>query len=153
MKKWRFLLICLLGALQLTAFAAPKENKPKEKPQKEKKVKPEKPEKPIHVFMYGAATNFNDSIVYITDVQRLDSMIIKSDGSLQNLAYYSQQLKVYLEGTLGEIHQTCSIIYSNKRRKVESKLSKMRYKYQSSKDKTLKKISSDEFTFKRIVTK
>ena len=34
MNKWRICLICLLGALQLSAFAAPKEKAPKEKIEK-----------------------------------------------------------------------------------------------------------------------
>ena len=147
MKKWRLLLICLLAALQLTAFAAPKGDTPKEKKKKEKKVKVEKPRR---VYVCGAAVNFNDSIVYLTDVQHLDSVIINSEGALSNHTYYALQLKVYLEGTLGELNQTCAVIYSPKKRKVEDKLSKMRYKYQSDKKKILKKITADEFTFKRI---
>ena len=146
MKKWRLLLICLLGALQLTAFAAPKGEAPKEK---SKKVKKEKVDKPRRVYLYGAATNFNDSTVYVTDIQRLDSMVIKADGSLQNLAQYSLQLKVYLEGTLGKQNQTCAVIYSAKKTKVENEFSKMRYRCESDKNKTLIKIDKDDFTFKR----
>ena len=150
MKKWRILLICLLGALQLTAFAAPKGDAPKEKKKKEKKVKVDQPRR---VHLYGAAVNFNDSTVYLTDIQYLDSVIINSEGALSNHANYALQMKVYLEGTLGEKNQTCSVIYSPKKRKIEDKLSKMRYKFQSAKDKTLKKITADEFTFKRIVVR
>ena len=147
MKKWKFLLICLLGALQLTAFAAPKGDAPKEKKKKEKKVKVTQPRR---VYLYGAAVGFNDSTVYLTDIQYLDSVIVNHEGALSNHANYALQLKVYLEGTLGEINQTCAVVYSTKKRKVESDLSKMRYKYESAKDKTLKKINKDEFTFQRL---
>ena len=111
MKKWKFFLICLLGMMQLSAIAAPKE----------KKLKAEEPKR---VYMYGVAINFNDSIVHLTDVQHLDSVIINIDGALQNYSSYSQQLKVYLESTLGENNQTCAVIYSDKKRNWKSVLSK-----------------------------
>ncbi len=136
MSKWKVYLICLLGMVQFTAIAAPKEKK-------------DKSERPRRVYMFGAAMGFNDSTVYLTDVQYVDSVIITTDGALQNYANYSLQLKVYLEGTLGENHQTCAVIYSDKRRKVENKLSEMRYKYDSHKNKVLKKISKEDFTFQR----
>lgn len=136
MKKWRLILICLFGALQLSASAAPKEKK-------------EKSEEPKRVYMYGVAVNFNDSTVYLTDVQHLDSMIIRPDGSLQNHAGYSLQLKVYLEGTLGEINQTCAVIYSDKKKKLEKRFMNMRKRYQADKDKILKQIGTDAFTFQK----
>ncbi len=136
MKKWRLFLICLLGALQLSAFAAPKEKK-------------EKSEEPKRVYMYGVAVNFNDSTVYLTDVQHLDSMVINPDGSLQNYVGYSLQLKVYLEGTLGETNQTCAVIYSDKKKKLEKRFMKMRKKYQENKDKILKRIGTDAFIFEK----
>lgn len=136
MKKWRLFLICLLGALQLSAFAAPKEKK-------------EKSQEPKRVYMYGIAVDFNDSTVYLTDVQHLDSLIIKPDGSLQNYVGYSLQLKVYLEGTLGETNQTCAVIYSDKKKKLEKRFTNMRKRYQADKNKILKRIGTDAFTFQK----
>lgn len=136
MKKWRLFLICLIGALQLSAFAAPKEKKAKS-------------EEPKRVYMYGVAVNFNDSTVYLTDVQHLDSVVINPDGSLQNYVGYSLQLKVYLEGTLGETYQTCAVIYSDKKKKLEKRFMNMRKRYQTDKDKILKQIGTDAFTFEK----
>lgn len=144
MNKWRICLICLLGALQLSAFAAPKEKAPKAK--KEKKVKIEEPKR---VYMFGVAENFNDSTIYLTDVQHLDSLVIASDGSLLNHAGYSLQLKVYLEGTLNEINQTCAVIYSDKKKKLDKRFTKTRKKYEADKNKTLKRIGTDVFTFQK----
>ena len=136
MKKWRLFLICLIGALQLSAFAAPKEKKATS-------------EEPKCVYMYGVAVNFNDSTVYLTDVQHLDSVVINPDGSLQNYVGYSLQLKVYLEGTLGETYQTCAVIYSDKKKKLEKRFMNMRKRYQTDKDKILKQIGTDAFTFEK----
>ena len=56
MNKWKVILIGLLGMVQLTAIAKPKDKKPEE---------------PKRVYMYGIATNFNDSTVYMrTDACR-----------------------------------------------------------------------------------
>lgn len=143
MNKWKIYLICLFGALHLSAFAAQEENAPKEK--KQKKVKTEEPK---CVYLYGVAINFNDSTVYLTDVQRLDSIIIHSDGALQNYASYSMQLKVYLEGTLDEMTQTCAVIYSEKKKAIEKRYLKTRKRYQENKSKTLKQIGTDAFVFK-----
>ena len=147
MKKWRFLLICLLGALQLTAFAAPKEKAPKEK--KEQKEKQVKPEEPKRVYMYGVSIDFNDSTVYLTDVQYIDSAIINNDGSLRHSANYSMQLKMFLEGTLNEKDQTCAIIYSSKKKKLGKRFLATRKRYQQDKNKMLKQIGTDSFTFKK----
>ena len=146
MKKWKFLLICLLGALQLTAFAAPKGDASKEKKKTEKKVKVDKPRR---VYMYGASVNFNDSTVYLTDIQHLDSVIVNAEGALSNYAGYALQFKVYLEGTLGETNQTCAVIYSTRKTKIDNDFNKTRYRLESDKNKTLKRISKDNFTFQR----
>lgn len=136
MKKWRIILICLFGALQLSTFAASKEKK-------------NKAEEPKRVYMYGVAINFNDSTVYLTDVQYLDDIIIRPDGSLLNYAGYSMQLKVYLEGTLNEANQTCAVIYSDKKKQLEKRYIKMRKRYQDNKDKVVKRIGTDAFTFEK----
>lgn len=127
MNKWRIYLICLLGALHLSAFA----------------------DKPQRVYLFGVATNLNDSTVYLTDVQHLDSMTLNADGSLPNYVGYSLQLKVYLEGELDENHQTCAVIYSEKKKKLEKRFLAVRKKYLNIKGNTLKLIGSDTFQFKK----
>ena len=127
MNKWRIYLICLLGALHLSAFA----------------------DKPQRVYLFGVATNLNDSTVYLTDVQHLDSMTLNADGSLPNYVGYSLQLKVYLEGELNESHQTCAVIYSEKKKRLEKRLLAVRKKYLNIKGNTLKLIGSDVFQFKK----
>lgn len=136
MKKWRILLIGLLGILQLSALAAPKEKK-------------EKTEAPKRVYMFGVATNFNDSTVYLTDVQHLDHAVMGADGSLKDHTSYSQQLKAFLESALGETNQTCAVIYSDKKKKLEKRFIRARKRYQTDKAKTLKRIGTDTFMFQK----
>ena len=134
MNKWRVIIIALLGMVQLTAIAKPKDKNPEE---------------PKRVYLYGVAMNFNDSTVYITDVQHLDSTIIHDNGCLQNYSNYSMQWKVYLEGTLNELNQTCAVIYSDKKKKLDKSYLKTRKKYTNDKSKTLKQVGTDAFAFQK----
>ena len=133
MNKLKFLLASMIGIVMLSSFTAPKEKK--------KKI-----EEPVRVYLYGVSLNFNDSLVYMTDVQYFDSVKIGKDGSLQNYANYSQQMKIFLESTLGESNQTCAVIYSDSKKKLEKRYVKMRKKFQADKEKVLMKLGS-AFTF------
>jgi hypothetical protein len=133
MNRLKYYLIGLLCTVQLSAFAAKKD----------------KDEEPKRVYMYGMAVNFNDSTMYLTDVHYLDSMIINKDGSLQNYIGYSMQLKAFLEGTLGETNQTCAVIYSDKKKKLDKRFTKMRKRYEADKNKTLRRVGTDAFTFQK----
>ena len=135
MKTWKYILLGLLCTMQLPAFAANKEKN--------------KDEEPKRVYMYGVAINFNDSTMYMTDIHYLDSMIINKDGSLQNYIGYSLQLKVYLEGTLGEIDQTCAVIYSEKKKRLEKRFLKMKKKGLAERKQKFKQIGTDSFTFEK----
>lgn len=127
MKKWRVCLIALLGVIHMSAFA----------------------DEPKRVYLFGVATNFNDSTVYLTEVQHLDSVALNPDGSLPNYVGYALQLKVHLEGTLDERDQTCAIIYSDKKKGLQKRFSAVRRKYQSSKEKKTKLIDSGTFLFQK----
>lgn len=133
MNKCKLLLVALLGMASLTTFAASKD----------------KADEPKRVYMYGVSVNFNDSVVYMTDVQHLDSIVINKDGSIQNYANYSIQLKVYLEGMLDESNQTCAVIYSDNKKKLEKRFVKMRKRYQARKNKLLKQVGTDAFQFRK----
>lgn len=148
MNKWRLFLIALLGVLTLSVSAAPKEKTQTEKTPKTKE-KTIKAKEPKLVYIYGVSVNFNDSIVYLTDVQRLDSVIINEEGAIQNHVGYSMQLKVYLEGTLGKVNQTCAVIYSDKKKKLERRYLKARKKFLADKGKILHQISATDFAFQQ----
>ncbi len=124
----------VISIVLLSSFMAPKDKK-------------DKADEPRRVYMYGVSIDFNDSIVYITDVQHLDDILINKDGSLFNYAYYSLQLKTYLEGTLGEMNQTCAVIYSDKKKKLESRYLKTCKKYQSDKAASVRMIGTDSCMF------
>ncbi len=133
MNKCKLLLAVLLGMVSLTAFAA----------------KRDRADEPKRVYLYGVSVNFNDSVVYMTDVQYLDGMVINKDGSIQNYANYSIQMKVYLEGVLGKSNQTCAVIYSDNKKKLEKRFVKMRKRYQADKNRLLLQVGADAFRFRK----
>ena len=136
MNKLKFLFTGLLGIVLLSSFMAPKEKK-------DKNIEPKR------VYMYGVSFNFNDSVVYMTDVLYLDSMMINKDGSLQNHSDYSYQLKTSLEWSLGKVNQTSAVIYSDNKKKLEKRYVKTRKKYQADNNKVLMKIDSSSFMFSK----
>ena len=136
MNKLKFLFVGLFGIVLFSSFMAPKEKKDKDIEAK-------------RVYMYGVSFNFNDSVVYMTDILYLDSMVINKDGSLQNCADYSYQLKMFMEGSLGKTNQTCAVVYSDNRKKLEKQYGKTRKKYQADNGKVLMKLGTSSFTFRK----
>lgn len=126
----------LLAVVAFSAFAAPKKEK-------------SGVEEATRVYLYGVALNFNDSVVYMTDLQYLDGVVINKDGSLNNYSSYSLQLKNYLEITLGEENQTCAVIYSPKKKSLEKRIIKMRKKIQLGDGKQLRRVGADAFVFRK----
>lgn len=105
------------------------------------------------MYMFGFAASFNDTIVYFTDIQRIDSAWIeKGSKFLQSRNVYSSQLKNYLTAQLNMPHRTCVVFFNKSRAKVEKQFVKMRRKYGPQKDGRerfeLRYISEQDFKFK-----
>ena len=82
------------------------------------------------VFLVGASASFSDSLVYITDIQFLDSASVSDKGLLEGRAQYSMQLKDYLEGKKGMTDRTCFMYFSTKKKKLEKEMKKLKAKYE-----------------------
>lgn len=102
------------------------------------------------IYAFGFAASFNDSTVYFTDVQEVDSAWLQERTNfLISRNNYSYQLRDYLAG-IGQEHRTCIIVYSPKRDQTEKKFIKMRKKYTSKGNFDVKYIASSDFQFKGI---
>ena len=71
------------------------------------------------VYAFGVAASFNDSIVYYTDIQVLDSIELDKNGFLPKRDLYTYQLKNYLEYNLKKPDYTCMIYFSENKKKLE----------------------------------
>lgn len=100
------------------------------------------------VYMAGVSASFTDSLVYITDIQYIDSASLDRNGFLAGRSQYSLQLKDYLEMQKGERNRTCFVFFSSKKKSLQKELSKLKQKYKKS--KTLVVLGVDpEFRFKK----
>ena len=105
-------------------------------------------------YMFGFAASFNDSTVYFTDIQEVDSVwFMQKRKILAGRANYSNQLRNYCAEKLNQPKRTCIVISSAKRKKVEKKFEKMKRQYTQSKKGTVydvRYISSSDFKFDSV---
>lgn len=121
---------------------------------------------PTTAYMFGFASSFNDSTVYITSVQKVDSVYLSHKNLfLEGRDNYSFQLRDYLE-SIGEPKRTCIVMFDRNFKKAEKKWAKLYERYtKKTKAKRLKSgekpkelpspwqvksVDENKFTFKPI---
>lgn len=98
-------------------------------------------------YVYGFAASFNDSTVYFTDIQQIDSAYIDSkSGFLYGRSNYSYQLRDYLN-TLGEKTPTCITSFALNRKDAEKKFLQLRKRYIEGGNYSVKYLKGTEFKF------
>lgn len=108
-----------------------------------------------HVYMFGVAASFTDTIVHFTALQQVDSAWIDSKNEfLLERQAYSYQLRDYLDQKQKMPFRTCIVFYSQKRDKLEKKLEKMLKLYTKSKDGLkhfdVRYIDKEQFCFHAV---
>ena len=85
--------------------------------------------KMVKTYVFGFAASFNDSTVYFTDIQELDSTWLNEKNNfLVSRDNYSYQLRDYLANQ-GMPHRTCITCFSPKKKDIYKKYSKISDKY------------------------
>lgn len=135
MKSSSFPLLLLLVASLVCLPAAAK-----------KKTREPKPIVPQRVWIYGCAVNFLDSVVFVTDIQYVDSVIIDREGQLENSYAYSSDLKFYVESRYAKENEACAVYYSPKLKAVEKRYARMRKRF-TAKRMVVNMIGGDSFHF------
>ena len=103
--------------------------------------------KPEKVYMYGFAASFNDSTVYFTSFQEIDSVYIDSKTKfLYSRDNYSYQLRDYLSAH-GAENYTCTTVFALNRKAAEKKYAKLRKRYTQGGKYTVKDLSKTDFFF------
>lgn len=111
------------------------------------------------VYIFGFAASFNDSTVYFTEVQKLDSAWVNNKTKfLINRNNYSYQLRDYIQNKIAKNHPTCIVIFATNRIQCDKKYAELKRKYSSfSKGKKkhtavydVKYITPSEFSFSII---
>lgn len=97
------------------------------------------------VYIAGAAASFSDSLVFFTDIQRVDSASLNSKGMLNGRAQYSRQLKEHLESTQQLQHRTCFVFFNKKKQRLQKEIDKVRRNYQKGGRLTVKEVNGFQF--------
>lgn len=99
------------------------------------------------VYAFGVAASFNDSSVYFTDIQPLDSVALeKKTGFLPHRALYAYQLKNYLEYNLQKKDYTPMIYFGRNKAKLQKEATKVKGKYKAAE---VKQLTVDDFKFEK----
>ena len=102
------------------------------------------------IYAFGFAASFNDSTVYFTDIQVLDSAWLNEKNNfLVSRDNYSYQLRDYLAAH-GMPNRTCITCFSPKEKKAYKKYAKLSAKYTKKGNFNVKHLSQDQFRFKCI---
>ena len=99
------------------------------------------------VFLFGIAASFNDSVVYFTPIQRVDSVKLEN-GFLPKRAQYAYQLKNQIEVAQGKSDYTCMIYFAETKAKLEKEVAKVKGKYVKS-QLHLEEIPAEAFIFQK----
>lgn len=101
------------------------------------------------VYAFGFSSSFTDTVVYFTELQVLDSVLLDRNGFLPYREHYSYQLKNYLEYEKGKQNRTCMIYFSDDKNKLIKTLNQLLLKYRKDTAIQLQEIKQEEFSFKR----
>ena len=107
-----------------------------------------KPVKPAHVYMFGFSASFQDSIVYVTDIQDVQGAWIESKTKfLLGRDNYSYQLKEHFTNNLQDPDRVCMVFYATSKSKAEKIMKKLMKKYVPNHKKSKKKWKTYDVRF------
>lgn len=101
------------------------------------------------VYVFGVSTAFGDTLVHFTDIQTITGTELVNKGFLEYRSFYSYQLKNFMENSKNCPHQTCTVYFSDKKKKLEKTYSKLKKRYQEDRTVALRFLETQDFSFKR----
>ena len=135
MKLYKYILMTLLFCVAMGAEA--------------KRVQPK------HMYMFGFAASFKDSVVYMTEIQDVQGAWYDTKSKfLLGRDHYSSQLKEHFKEKLQMSDRVCMVIFAKSIKKAEKKYLKLRKKYLSDKKRTssyeVRYVTSQDFKFEPV---
>ena len=103
-----------------------------------------------HAYMFGFVASFNDSTVYFTNIQKVDSVWVTDKKSmLAGRNQYSYQLRYYFAQQRDMPNRTCVVVANTDLKKLEKKYAKMKNKYlvKSKKPYDVRSLNETDFKF------
>lgn len=103
------------------------------------------------IYMFGFASSFNDSIVYITEIQQIDSAWIDSRTKfLYGRNSFSEQLSDHLTAS-GSPNMTCMVKFAKTRKDIEKNFIKLTKRYLEKGSYQVKRIDENTFKFVNVI--
>ena len=105
------------------------------------------------MYMFGFSASFQDSIIYMTDVQEVKNVWYESkDKFLLGREHYSSQLKNYLENTKQQPNRVCVVMFAETRKDIEKLFIKMRKEYtvKAKGRYDMRYLTTEEFRFEAV---
>lgn len=103
------------------------------------------------LYMYALSTSFKDSVVYMTDIQKVDGAYLLPKGFLGGMTEYVSQLNSHFaaKGFVDGTKRTNVVFFQKTRQKAEKAYMKLRKRYQNP-AVILTPLPESEFTFKAV---
>lgn len=105
------------------------------------------------MYMYGFSASFQDSIIYMTDVQEVANVWYDTKTKfLIERQQYSYQLKNYLATSKQQPNRVCVVMFAPTRKEAEKKFIKLRKEYTvKAKGKyDVRYLTTEEFKFEPV---
>lgn len=108
--------------------------------------------RPAKIYMFGFAASFNDSTVYLTDIQTVNAYLVNNRTKfLANREDYSYQLRNYLQSNGLEAFPTCITMFAENEKDATKKYLKLKERYEKSKKKySIKSLKDSQFKYTPI---
>ncbi len=105
--------------------------------------------RPAKIYMFGFAASFNDSTVYLTDIQTVNAYLVNNRTKfLANREDYSYQLRNYLQSNGLEVYPTCITMFAENEKDATKKYLKLKERYEKSKKKySIKSLKDSQFKY------
>lgn len=105
--------------------------------------------RPAKIYMFGFAASFNDSTIYLTDIQTVNAYLVNNRTKfLANREDYSYQLRNYLQSNGLEAYPTCITMFAENEKDATKKYLKLKERYEKSKKKySIKSLKDSQFKY------
>lgn len=108
-----------------------------------------------HMYMFGFAASFKDSVVYMTEIQDVQKVWYdKKTKFLLGRDIYSSQLQEHFKEKMQMSDRVCVVVFAKSLKKAEKKYLKLRKKYLSDAKHTssyeVRYITTQDFKFEPV---
>ena len=108
-----------------------------------------------HMYIFGFAASFKDSVVYMTEIQDVQGALYDTKTKfLLGRDSYSDQLKTYFKEKMKLSDRVCMVMFSTSKKKAEKKYLKLRKKYVGNKKcpstYEVRYVTTQDFEFETV---